>query len=274
MEIKQQLRLQQQLVMTPQLQQAIKLLQMSRMELVDLVREEMLENPVLEDQIEMEDRVGEVRTVDSQPATDQQGAKDADKKTEEIDWERYLENHAMQAPVPSFRGGGDNEELPSLEATLTESEDLGEHLMWQMRMGEFAEDEMRFGSLVCGNLSDDGYLKMDGVAPEEIVPRLAAEANFDPEDAEEVLKIMQRFDPIGTGSRTLAECLKIQAEHLGMDPLVLDIIENHLGNLEKRNYQAIAKATGVTLEEVYEVIPPANIVVGAGSRATTILRAS
>src|SRR6187551_279743 len=102
MEIKQQLRLSQQLVMTPQLQQAIKLLQMSRMELVDLVREEMLENPVLEDQIEVEDRVDAPRadTGDNIIAagTDQQGAKDADKKTEEIDWERYLENHAMQAP--------------------------------------------------------------------------------------------------------------------------------------------------------------------------------
>src|SRR5262245_16970536 len=124
MEIKQTLRQTQQLVMTPLLQQAIKLLQMSRMDLVELVREEMLENPVLEDQVEP----GEVtaqgnevaspaeastidRAVEADDRASEASVKTEEKKTDEIDWERYLENHAMQAPMPSA-GRMSDEELP------------------------------------------------------------------------------------------------------------------------------------------------------------------
>ena len=118
MEIKQQLRLSQQLVMTPQLQQAIKLLQMSRMELVDMVRDEMLENPVLEDQGDHQTEGSQVVSERAETSTiDQAGnaddravhqeSKESEKKADEIDWERYLENHANQAPLPSFRGGGE-----------------------------------------------------------------------------------------------------------------------------------------------------------------------
>ena len=263
MEIKQQLRLSQQLVMTPQLQQAIKLLQMSRMELVDLVREEMLENPVLEDQMDGDARTDPaIRADQTRDKTPLEQTIDADdkaqttsdtKKNEEIDWERYLENHALQAPVPSFRGGSDSEEMPGVEATLTKAEDLVEHLMWQIRMGDFLEEEQRFAALVLGNLDDDSYLKLDGVVSEEIVPRLAEEAGLDPEDAEEVLKMMQRLDPIGVACRNLQESLLVQAEVHGMDQLVIDIISKHLGNLEKRNFQAIAKDLEVPVEEVYDV---------------------
>jgi len=260
MEIKQQLRLSQQLVMTPQLQQAIKLLQMSRMELTELVQEELLENPVLEDTLEGRDAreiaagtQSETSTIDQQVEKDDRAVVDESKsQKEEIDWERYLENHAMQAPLPSVRRGGDDD-LPGFEASLTRAEDLVEHLAWQVRMGDFVEDEQRFAALVMGNLTDDGYLQVEGLPPEEVVPRLAEEAGLHPEDAEEVLKMMQRFDPVGVCSRTLAECLHVQAELFDFDQLVLDIIDRHLGNLEKRNYQEIAKDLGVTVEEVYDV---------------------
>ena len=121
MEIKQQLRLSQQLVMTPQLQQAIKLLQMSRLELEALVREEMLENPVLEDSLEPAPREneassssdGEQTTIDRQVAQDDrvksEVGSETEKKADDIDWERYLENHSLQAPVPSFRRGNEDE---------------------------------------------------------------------------------------------------------------------------------------------------------------------
>ena len=263
MEIKQQLRLSQQLVMTPQLQQAIKLLQMSRLELEALVQEEMLENPVLEDSmdpgeagaISAEER-SEVSTIDRQVAQDDnaqsESGKEAEKKAEDIDWERYLENHSLQAPIPSFRRGNEDE-LPGYEATLSEGEDLVDHLWWQVRMSDLVEDEKRFATLVLGNLDDAGYLKLEGVEPEEVVPRLAEEADLHPEDAEEVLKIIQRMDPIGVASRSLAECLHVQAEAEGMDDLVLKIIDGHLDNLEKKNYPAIAKDLDVPLEEVYDV---------------------
>jgi RNA polymerase sigma-54 factor len=262
MEIKQQLRLSQQLVMTPQLQQAIKLLQMSRMELVDMVRDELLENPILEDQVDSlpagagATERAELNTIDQQVSADDrhvdQQTKEGEKKADEIDWERYLENHAMQAPMPSFRGGMD-EELPGYEATLTRAEDLTDHVTWQVRMSDLQDDEKQFALLVIGNLDDHGYLRVEGTPEEEVVTKLAAECNFDAEDAEEVLKILQRMDPIGVASRNLRECLLIQAEHFELDPLAIQVLSDHLSNLEKRNYQAIAKALKVTVEEVYDV---------------------
>ncbi len=243
--ISQQLRMSQQLVMTPQLQQAIKLLQMSRLELTEMVQGELLENPVLEDAAEgrnpNETSVDEVRE-----AADSKAGKD------DIDWERYLESRAGQAPTSGgIRGGEDD--LPGLEATLTSAEDLVDHLGWQLRMGGFVADEQHFGALVIGNLDENGYLRMEGLAPDEVVPKLAAEAELNPEDAEEVLKMIQLFDPVGVAARSLEECLLVQAEYYGMDELVMEVLRNHLGDLEKRQYQNIAKALGCPLEEAYDI---------------------
>ncbi len=272
MELKQQLKMSQQLVMTPQLQQAIKLLQMSRMELVETVHQELLENPVLEDVREIADQGTNSpptpaaanaisppnesleQTIAADAQFQDRGARDADKKAAEIDWDRYIENHAMQGPMPGggvYRGSSD--ELPSLEATLTKTEDLVDHLEWQIRMSDLVEDERGFAALVVGNLDDAGYLTIDGVEPKEVVPKLAAEAGVDPEDAEEILQVIQTFDPIGVAARNLRECLLVQAKHLGMDELVLKIIDEHLHDLERRNYPAIAKKLCIEIEEVYDV---------------------
>jgi RNA polymerase sigma-54 factor len=247
MELKQQLKLSQQLIMTPQLQQAIKLLQMSRMELGELVQEELLENPVLEEGVEPRDSSSAGAEEAPTPEVEAHEA-----KKQEIDWERYLENQSNEAPMPSVRRALD-EEMPGLEATLSTSEHLSDHLEWQLRMGDFVEDERRFAVLVIGNLDDNGYLKVEGVAPESIVPRLAAEAGLNPEDAEEVLAMIQQFDPLGVAARSLAECLSIQAKHYGMDELVLRVLADHLTDLEKRHYSAIAKVCGCPLDEVYDV---------------------
>ncbi len=270
MEIKQQLRLSQQLVMTPQLQQAIKLLQLSRMELVELVRQELLENPVLEESQEtgespdpqaqqaeaheQQQHGGEPEPADSgTPGEEPQPTEVAEPK-QEIDWEAYLERRALESPMPGVRAASDRgEELPGIEQTYSRSEDLTEHLLWQLAMGEFREDEQRFAALVIGNLDDDGYLRLDGVAPQGVVPRLAEEAGLDPDDAEEVLKEIQRFDPVGVACRTLSECLHVQAEHLGMDEAVLQVVDRHIHNLERKNYQAIARDLGVALEDVYDI---------------------
>ncbi|MGB5812714.1 MAG: RNA polymerase factor sigma-54 [Polyangiales bacterium] len=246
MELKQQLKLSQQLIMTPQLQQAIKLLQMSRMELTELVQEELLENPVLEEGADAR----ESRAALTEPPEVRREDPTESKKNE-IDWDRYIENYTQEAPMPSVRRNDD--EMPGLEATLSSAEDLTDHLGWQLRMGEFMEDERRFGALVIGNLDDNGYLQIEGVDPEGVVPRLSAESGMDPEDAEEVLHMIQQFDPLGVAARSLPECLTIQAIHFGMDELVLRVIENHLSDLEKRHYPAVAKALECPLEEVYDI---------------------
>ena len=270
-EIKQQLKLSQQLVMTPQLQQAIKLLQLSRMELSELVREELMENPVLEDGLDTDKEAsreevrgeseigGEVPEQQLMGETEQpQGpaAEPRDATTEvsgdsatavnEIDWENYLESYTSQPAMPSFRDSG-SEELPSLEATLTKRTSLFDHLLWQLKLGGFNEKEEEIGMLILGNLDHNGYLS--GMSVED----LAAEAGADAENALEVLEEIQLFDPVGVAARDLRECLLIQARHLQVDDGVLvSMIERHMGNLEKKNYAAIAKDLNQPLEEIVE----------------------
>jgi RNA polymerase sigma-54 factor len=267
MEMRLDLKLSQQLVMTPQLQQAIKLLQLSRMELVDLVREEMLENPVLEDDLEAahehskeRERLGDdgdhAEKIEAAGTTEtpiselngtdlQSEVKGDASAVNEIDWENYLDQYTMAPPMPAYRP--DNEDLPSLEATLTRTESLFDHLSWQLKMSDLSEKQVNIGMLVLGNLDANGYLK------EPPLSEIAAEAEVPVEEVEEVLMKIQTFDPIGIGARSLAECMLIQAMHFGQDDdLVVKIIKDHLQNLEKKNYQAIARDLKEPLEEVYE----------------------
>jgi len=264
-EIKQHLKLSQQLVMTPQLQQAIKLLQLSRMELVDMVHEEMMENPVLEDSVETgaeqsktredfdgdgEAKMESAGETELAPQPTANLEREPEVKTDgaavnEIDWENYLDNYTMAPPMPAYRSTSD--ELPSLESTLTKRTSLFDHLLWQLKLTPMSETEQAVGMLIIGNLDHDGYLK------DPPLEEIAADARVTMEFAEGVLRKIQKLDPVGVCARSLEECLLIQAAHLGVDDeLVITIIRQHLGNLEKKNYQAIARDTKEPLEEVYE----------------------
>jgi RNA polymerase sigma-54 factor len=265
-EIKQVHKLSQQLVMTPQLQQAIKLLQLSRMELVDLVREEMMENPVLEDGAEVSQELGkddpEVKEESALQGETELAAPTAeapDHTTEvtgaetssesqavnEIDWENYIDSYSSGPTTPSFKPS--NDELPSLESTLTKKTSLEDHLVWQLRMGKLPADEENVGMLIIGNLDNDGYLK------EPPLSDIAEEASVTLEFAEMVLAKLQAFDPVGVCARSLSECLLIQARHIGADDdILVKMVTEHLGNLEKKNYQAIARDLKEPIEEIYE----------------------
>jgi RNA polymerase sigma-54 factor len=263
MEIKQVHKLSQQLVMTPQLQQAIKLLQLSRMELVDLVREEMMENPILEDGVDSAQEVGKEDAEAKQDAsfegetevaaptvetTTQEVTGDAGGESQavsEIDWENYIDNYTSAPSMPSVRPTSD--ELPSLESTLTKKTSLFDHLVWQLKLSKLDEARESVGMLIIGNLDLDGYLKEPPLAD------IAEEGSVSPEIAEEVLQKIQQFDPIGVAARSLSECLLIQARHIGADDEILvKMITEHLGNLEKKNYQAIARDLKEPIEEIYE----------------------
>ena len=276
MEMRQELRLSQQLVMTPQLQQAIKLLQLSRMELVDMVHEEMLENPILEDDFEVAAEQGKERELlggDDQLAmqmeragntelppleqTPVENANQVEVKADgtavnEIDWENYLDNYSSASPMPSYRG--DSEDLPSLEATLTKPPSLHDHLAWQLKLSDLDDKEKEVGLIIIGNIDADGYFK------EPTVSELAADEGVSEELVEKVLEKIQTFDPVGIGARNLAECMLIQAIAVGQDDdLVVKMIKSHLNNLVKKNYAAIVRdfkkpppAPQVDLEEIYE----------------------
>jgi RNA polymerase sigma-54 factor len=274
MEMKLQFKLSQQLVMTPQLVQAIRLLQLSRLELVDEVRKELDGNPVLADDA-TDPKAREIGEKLTQSAAsneerlavmeqrEREGsdmtARENEKKAKEVDWEQFLENRQLQQALPSHRGGF--EELPPIEQNLTKPSNLHDHLEWQLQMSDFVENERNFAELVLGNLDEKGYLDLvggEGVNGEKIpnltIEDLAIEAGLDPEDAPDVLAMIQRFDPVGVAARDLSECLRVQGEVLGFDAVEMAIIKDHLHNVERRNFPAIAKALKVPLEEVYEAV--------------------
>jgi RNA polymerase sigma-54 factor len=272
LELKQHLKMTQQLVMTPQLQQAIKLLQLSRMELVDLVRTEMTENPMLEGADENEEQAvpdgaspAEAAEIEAKPehkevekAEEVKGEEGAN----EIDWDQYLDHYQLQGhTAPSNRGLTD-EDLPGFEATLTEKTDLVDHLVWQLRLSDFTPEEEQVAMLIIGNLDDDGYFKMPTVegeaeesAARDPLVRVAFESGAGIEVAERALKKVQQLDPPGVAARDLRECLMLQVVHINADtPEIVAIIERHLKHLESKNYQAIAKDLKISIDEVVKAV--------------------
>jgi RNA polymerase sigma-54 factor len=272
LELKQHLKMTQQLVMTPQLQQAIKLLQLSRLELVDLVRTEMTENPLLEGADDAEEPVAEAGASPAEEAAAEAApaAKEPDKSEEvkgeegqnEIDWDQYLDHYQLQGhTAPSNRGLSD-EELPGYEATLTRKSDLTDHLVWQLRLSHFSEEQERVAMLIIGNLDPDGYFKMPAVegetedaSPRDPLVRVSFESGVGLEKCLAVLQRVQTFDPIGIAARDLRECLLLQVVHLNADtPEIVAIIERHLKHLESKNYAAIAKDLKISIEEVVKAV--------------------
>jgi len=270
LELRQHLKMTQQLVMTPQLQQAIKLLQLSRLELVDLIRTEINENPLLDEGPEEEERADGASPAESKLEELAPPAKEADRAEEvkgeegsnEIDWDQYLDHYQLQGhTAPSNKNMGD-EDLPGFEATLTRKGDLGDHLIWQMRLSAFTPEEERVAMLIIGNLDPDGYFRMPAVEGEQDdsavrdpLVRVAFEAGVGIEFAESVLKKVQALDPPGVAARDLRECLLLQARHLNADlPEVVAIVERHLKHLESKNYAAIARDLKLPIDQVVKAV--------------------
>jgi RNA polymerase sigma-54 factor len=261
LEIKQSLKMSQSLVMTPQLQQAIKLLQLSRTELSDVLAQEMIENPILEDVIdsgrerdaaqvaERSETAPESSGVDG-PSMETASAKqktDAENATS-ADWEQYLGSMGPSGGVAGGSRDFSGEELPSYEATLSKKSSLYDHLIWQLRLSSMSKDEEAVGALILGNLDDDGYLQ-------DPLEEMCKREGIDYALAEKVLKKLQEFDPVGVASRNLQECLLLQVKHLAGPwdfDLIEAMIEKHIHNLERKNYVAITKDLQVTMEEVIE----------------------
>ncbi len=237
--IKQQLKMQQSLVMTPQLQQAIKLLQLSRLELENLVTAEMTENPMLEETHEEE----ETKDRNEQDRLSREGKEKITESEDSFDWQSYVESY--NPSLPSTPRSSESEET-TLDAVTTRTTDLCSHLMWQVQMTKFTPEEEKIASIIIGNLDEDGYLKIT-------LEELAAKEGVSLTLCESVLKRIQEFDPVGVGARDLRECLLVQAKQLEVkDPYVEAIINEHLHHLEKKNYVALSKALDISVEKVIE----------------------
>jgi len=242
-EIRQSLKLSQQPIMTPQLQQAIKLLQLTRMELMDLVRQEEEENPILEEVAEPTGTTEPLETnlESSAPSpAEEKEARDGEIDIPPIDWRS--EGFSRRS-----KGAAEDDDRPTFESFLTKKITLSDHLLWQLRLNDFSEEERLIGTMIIGNLNEDGILQ---VSLEEI----ASQNGFDPATVEGVIRKVQAFDPPGVAARDLRECLILQAQQVFPgENLVQKIISDHLGLLAKRGYQAIAKELQVPMEEVVRV---------------------
>ncbi len=242
-ELKQTLKLTQQLVMTPQLQQSIKLLQLSRIELVDAINQELEENPLLEERSVENDPdteiVPEIEDIKIAPVS-KEITGEGDGK-EEFDWDNYLEDFG---PMGVPHQGREDVDAPPFENMLTRSGSLSDHLQWQLSLSRFTDLERRVGEQIIGNLNGDGYLL---ATSEEI----AALEEVEPILAEEVVAKIQEFDPPGVAARDLKECLLIQLRFLDIEfDLPAKIVNSYLKDLETRNYQNIANKEKIPLADV------------------------
>lgn len=269
MKLRLDLKLSQKLIMTPQLQQAIKLLQLSRLELQQSLAQHLLDNPLLDElQADAEEtesaasdeKTEEIAAAPAQEQPEESGTPEERGSPEEFSasgWEEYFgsDRRAGDSEYPS----SSQDEFPSYEQTVAKATSLEEHLLWQLSLSGLSEREKALGRLIIGNLDDDGYLRIS-------LGEVVAGTDFTEAEAESVLKDIQTFDPTGVGARDLPECLMLQLGHLGRNPLcslgsrpgavrgsvVEGIVLHHLKDLEKRQYAKIAKALNVTVEEVFQ----------------------
>lgn len=238
--MKQSLALRQALRMTPQLQQAIKLLQLSRLELETEIRKELVENPVLEEGMEVSND-----EVIKESETPQQDADMQDpRKQDEFEWDDYFEKQQKTRETNFSRN---NDEIMNYENIIASKETLHDHLNWQAGLYGFNEEELEQAMILIEYINDDGYLSTS-------IEEIAGDEGILPSDLEETLKMIHEFDPPGVGARDLKECLLIQAKHIQEDTHdFVHLISNHMHDLEKKNYPGIAKAMNITVEEVVDV---------------------
>jgi len=239
LEFKLSLKLGQRLVMTPSLQQAIKLLQMSKLELVDEVQEELLENPVLE---EGQDEPTASETQEAEASAEKSEA-DEDKADpfDDIDYESYFSEYDEYTPQQSRET---REDLPTFESRLVETTSLADHLVWQLDLSSHGTKLKQIGRAIIGNLNEDGYLR---ASLEEIQQM----GNYDRDEVEQTLAMIQLFDPVGVAARDLVECLCVQLKQLGQEGTAAEtIVRFHLDKLQNRKFKELSEALEIDMEDL------------------------
>jgi RNA polymerase sigma-54 factor len=234
----------QKLILTPSLQQAIKLLPMSTLELSDLLNQEMVENPMLEE-VPTED----LQPVEAQAQDQEKPSADATSKTEpwdDQDYEYFFGDYLDDGYRP--RAPQEVRELPPIENTLSTATSLTDHLMWQLSMQTDDAVVRDIGAAIIGNLDDDGYLVASFEELAEMGPWPVA-------DVERALASVQGFDPVGVAARDLQECLLLQLRHLGLQGTNTEkIVTEHLRLLQNHQVPEIARKLGVPIDDLKEHI--------------------
>jgi RNA polymerase sigma-54 factor len=233
-----QLKLGQSLTMTPQLQQAIRLLQLPVLDLNAEIQEALEENIMLE----MEDLPDVPRTSSETTA-----------EIETIKAEDQWEVQSAERILDSGWNGGEGR--PAGEFADESGETLREHLLWQLEMEHFTPREAIIGEALVDSINDDGYLT---VSLDEIVGSLDGDAGVTVDEVEAALVKVQQLDPIGIGARDLAECLVLQLRQLEADTeglnLAIDIADQHLDLVANREYGELRRSLRTTEEELHAAL--------------------
>jgi RNA polymerase sigma-54 factor len=233
----------QKLILTPSLQQAIKLLPMSTLELSELLNQEMVENPMLEEvpTEEMQQAEATQEKTEEKPPDKEKGD-----TWDDQDYEYFFGDYLDDGYRP--RTPMEVKELPPIENTLSSSASLSDHLLWQLSMQTDDPTRRAIGEAIIGNLDDDGYL----VAT---VEELASMGPWATEDVERTLAMVQAFDPVGVASRDLQECLLLQLHHLGMAGTPPErIVADHMRLLQNHQVPELSRRLGIPIEELKQHI--------------------
>ena len=249
-----ELRLSQKLILTPQLQQALKLLQLPHLELLQFLNQELIENPLLEesgDEISTKELTPEEREL----VEIEEAPEDAEVPLENLmnfAVDEYFEERGADGRDLGYFNPG-TVDSPSFEQFLTKKPDLYDHLLWQLRLSGESENIKKAGEIIISNIDENGYLR---ASLEEIIN----EAKTQRETSEKALSLIQSFDPIGVGAGNVKECLLLQLRALNLEgTLVENIIINNMGELEKKKYAQIAQQYNLPMKDIMAAV---KIIVG------------
>jgi RNA polymerase sigma-54 factor len=259
LEQKLQPKLSQRLIITPQLQQAIRLLQLSKLDLQEEISQELVENPALE---EGGTRVDMTSGDDSSNGQDNErevtAGEQATRQDDDFDYSSFFRDlEDSYRPTRGMIEHRSVDDSPTIEQFVSSVRHLSDHLLWQLEMSVLDSGRHAIGEAIIGNIDERGYLaasveEIAAMAPEGAEP-------WSVEEVEEVRKAIQRFDPVGVASLDLAECLLIQLELQGLgDSLAARAIRDHFSLLEQRRHEDLAEALGVSsdeeIDQVLEII--------------------
>lgn len=252
LELRQQLKLSQKLVMTPQLRLAIKLLQMNRLELGDALQAEIEQNPGLEEDVSIQERPENPQSLSS--TIEQKGEQSEQDHTEQVraedsipetNWEDYANTFDSNV---SFSHETPAADAPSQFDFISEKPGLLAYLQWQLAHSELEPEEWDIALFIAGNLNHYGFLEC---TLEEVME--ATKCDYD--SAEYLLEVIQDLDPPGIAARDVSESLFLQLERMGMkNSLAAEIVTEHLNLMQTRNYKAICQASGRKRAEVVKAI--------------------
>lgn len=247
----QSLKQSQTLTMTPQLQQAIKLLTLTHLEMTNVIAEEMMENPLLEEtggeQTKEELEANKRDDVSSEKTADDfSGPELVEGEKEKFDWDKYVEDYNSTSSTPNVKEGISKDDAPNYENMVSKGETLFEHLEWQLRMESLQDREMAFAIDIIRSVNDEGYLEVS-------FEDLLADHDLERDEAFEILELVQRLDPVGCATHDMKECLLVQIKNLEEHSKIAEkIVQYYLDLLEVRDYQTIAKKLRVEVEAIMD----------------------